>query len=98
MTNFFFFFFNYLFLAVLGLCCRAGSSRVAVRGLLTGVASLVVGLGLQDEQSSGVAVPPPWGTGSVVEPVEYVGSSWTRDQTQTCVSCIDRIFFFFFYQ
>ena len=70
--------------------------RVAVRGLLTGVASLVVGLGLQDEQSSGVAVPPPWGTGSVVEPVEYVGSSWTRDQTQTCVSCIDRIFFFFF--
>jgi len=36
------FFFNDLFLALLGLSCCEGFSRVAVHGLLTEVASLVV--------------------------------------------------------
>ena len=35
---------NYLFLAVLGLCCCEGFSLVVVMGLLSAVASLVVGL------------------------------------------------------
>ena len=59
MTNFLSIFFlkkNYLFLAVLGLCCGMGFSRVAVHGLLTTAASLVVGLGLQGEQRSVVGV------------------------------------------
>ena len=52
-TEVFWVFFNfskvfiYLRLAVLGLCCCAGFSLVAVRGLLVAVASLVWSVGLQ---------------------------------------------------
>ena len=69
-------FFKYLFLAVLSLHCREGSSLVAVHGLLLKVASLV------SEQE-------PWGAwASVVAALRHVGSSQIRDRTH--VSCIGR--------
>ena len=62
--------FSYLFLAVLGLRCsvgfslavaRGGSSLVVVRGLLTAVAALVAGSGLQGVWASVVCTP--WALG-----------------------------------
>ena len=80
----------YLFMATLGLCCRAGISLVVLsRGypsvveyrLLIVVASLVA-----EHEFKGTQAQSFWHTGLVAP--WYVGSFWTGDQT--CVSCIGR--------
>ena len=76
-----FYFFTYLFLAVLGLHCCMGFSLVAVHGLLIVLASLIC-----DSSASAHRLNSLWCMGLIA--LHHVGSSQIRDQTQ--VSCVDR--------